>query len=56
MANGQGYCQACNNAKQAPGWLMYPVATRDGPHQVSITTPTGHHYSSRAPDPPGCAA
>lgn len=56
MANGQGYCQACNNAKQAPGWLMYPVATRDGPHQVGIITPTGHHYSSRAPDPPGCAA
>jgi hypothetical protein len=23
-----------------------------GPHKIIITTPTGHHYLSRAPDPP----
>jgi hypothetical protein len=56
VTNGQGYCQACNNAKQAPGWAMTPVATRDGPHEVRITTPTGHHYTSRAPNPPQRAA
>jgi hypothetical protein len=22
------------------------------PHSIMITTPTGHHYLSRAPDPP----
>jgi hypothetical protein len=22
------------------------------PHRIMITTPTGHHYLSRAPDPP----
>jgi hypothetical protein len=50
--NGQGYCQACNHAKQAPGWhtTLVPWAS---PHTVDITTPTGHRYQSRAPNPPG---
>jgi hypothetical protein len=52
--NGQGLCAACNHAKQAPGWALRSVPNHHGPHQVHITTPTGHHYLSRAPDPPGC--
>jgi hypothetical protein len=51
-ANAQGLCQACNHAKQAPGWATH-VTAADGPHTVEITTPTGHRYHSRAPDPPG---
>jgi hypothetical protein len=52
--NGQGYCQTCNHAKQAPGWST-TTTVDDGPHQVEITTPTGHHYRSRAPDTPQAA-
>jgi hypothetical protein len=54
--NGQGYCQTCNHAKQAPDWTTTPVESRAGPHEVHINTPTGHGYTSRAPDPPGRAA
>ncbi len=46
--NGQGYCQACNHAKQAPHWITHP----NGPEIVTVT-PTGHRYHSRPPDPPG---
>ena len=46
-ANGQGLCEACNIAKQAPGWQARP---RPGPrHIVATTTPTGHTYTSTAP-------
>lgn len=49
--NAQGLCEACNHAKEAPGWhtrrLLEPG------HVVETTTPTGHHHRSRAPDPPG---
>jgi 5-methylcytosine-specific restriction endonuclease McrA len=46
-ANGQGLCQACNHAKQAPGWSARP---RAGPeNEVETTTPTGHRYRSTAP-------
>lgn len=48
--NTQGLCQACNHAKQAPGWA---ARTLPGPrHTVETTTPTGHRYRSRAPAPP----
>jgi len=50
--NAQGLCEACNQAKEAPGWTA--EATRAGPGApVTVTTPTGHTYTSRAPDPPG---
>ena len=49
--NGQGLCEACNYAKETPGWHAEPQP--DGRHQVEITTPTGHRYRSRAPAPPG---
>jgi hypothetical protein len=49
--NGQGLCEACNLAKQAPGWTARP---RPGPrHTVDTRTPTGHTYTSTAPPPPG---
>ena len=49
--NGQGLCQACNIAKQAPYWQARP---RPGPrHTVVTTTPTGHTYDSTAPPMPG---
>jgi hypothetical protein len=47
-ANGQGLCEACNYAKEAPGWRACTV--RAGPrHTVRTTTPTGHSYDSTAP-------
>ena len=47
-ANGQGLCEACNYAKEAPGWSAR--TTRAGPrHTVRTTTPTGHTYDSTAP-------
>jgi hypothetical protein len=52
--NGQGLCEACNQVKEAPGWSS--TVTRAGPsarHTVMVRTPTGHEYTSRAPDHPG---
>jgi hypothetical protein len=47
-ANGQGLCEACNHAKQAPGWRA-----RGAPgwreHWIRTTTPTGHTYLSAPP-------
>lgn len=51
LHNGQGLCEACNYAKQAPGWQA--SAQPDG--EISLITPTGHRYHSRAPDPPGAS-
>jgi hypothetical protein len=54
--NGQGLCEACNHAKEAPGWSAAvidpgPTAARPGapPHRVRTTTPTGHTHDSTAP-------
>ncbi|MGZ5418665.1 MAG: HNH endonuclease, partial [Nocardioides sp.] len=53
--NSQGQCTACNLVKEAPGWAA--TASRAGPrHTVTTTTPTGHTYTSTAPDPPGYVA
>lgn len=46
--NGQGLCEACNRAKQAPGWQAAPLSDADG-HEIKTTMPTGHHYRSHAP-------
>ncbi|HET7329109.1 MAG TPA: DUF222 domain-containing protein [Nocardioidaceae bacterium] len=51
-ANGQGLCEACNYAKQASGWSARPGVGGAG-QTVVTTTPTGHTYTSRPPDPPG---
>jgi len=48
LDNGQGLCEACDLAKQAPGWRASPVADALG-HQIDTTTPTAHRYRSRAP-------
>jgi hypothetical protein len=43
--NAQGLCEACNYAKDAPGWLARP-----GPDGgVETMTPTGRTVSSRPP-------
>lgn len=53
LANGQGLCAACNQAKEAPGWRSVPGTDPDtGRHLVTTTTPTGHVYRSVAPPPP----
>lgn len=49
--NGQGLCEACNYAKESPGWRADVIDTE--PHVVQITTPTGHVYRSHAPPQPG---
>jgi hypothetical protein len=49
LTNGQSLCEACNYAKQAPGWTTQ--RSRDG--TITVTTPSGHTYESRAPDIPG---
>lgn len=50
-ANGQGLCESCNHAKEAPGWSAEVVA--DGlagpPHEVRWRTPTGHEHHGTAP-------
>ena len=51
-ANRQGYCEACNYAKQAPEWSTAPIGG-DAGVGVTTTTPTGHWYESRPLTPPG---
>jgi HNH endonuclease len=53
-ANGQGLCQGCNQAKEAPGWKAETVPGIR--HTVKTTTPTGHTYYSTAPPLPGTPA
>lgn len=50
-ANGQGVCEACNYAKETPGWRV-DVVDEPG-HVIRITTATGHRYRSKAPPLPG---
>ena len=49
--NAQGLCEACNYAKDVPGWKVTPTPS-SGRHLVAITTPTGARYHSEAPRPP----
>ena len=52
--NGQGLCEACNQAKEAPGFSATTDQRPGEPHTVVTTTPTGHQVRSRAPAlPPG---
>jgi 5-methylcytosine-specific restriction endonuclease McrA len=58
LTNGQGLCEACNYAKQAPGWQARPGPDPESPGESNaahIITPTGHCYTSRPPRPPGRA-
>jgi hypothetical protein len=46
--NGQGLCEACDYAKQAPGWHAHRSSVSQG-HEIETTLPTGHRYRSRPP-------
>lgn len=50
---GQGLCERCNLAKEAPGWRARAASPPAARHLVTTTTPTGHVYHSRAPTAPG---
>ncbi|MEH3141558.1 MAG: DUF222 domain-containing protein [Mycobacterium kyogaense] len=50
--NGLGACEACNYAKEAPGWTVTTHDT-DGRHTAAYRTPTGAVYHSTAPPLPG---
>nr|WP_231705931.1 HNH endonuclease signature motif containing protein [Arthrobacter sp. zg-Y40] len=68
-ANIQGLCEACNQAKEAPGWKAAVIGasgttghprsrvrkatTAARRHTVDIIAPTGHRYRSTAPPLPG---
>lgn len=51
--NGLGECEACNYAKEAPGWRVSTTTDEHGRHGATFTTPTGAHYRSTAPPLPG---
>ena len=50
--NGLGECEACNYAKDAPGWTV-TTSEQDGAHTAQFRTPTGATYQSTAPPLPG---
>ncbi|KWX23390.1 HNH endonuclease, partial [Mycolicibacterium wolinskyi] len=50
--NGLGLCEACNYAKEAPGWSVTTTDTH-GNHTAQYRTPTGAVYHSTAPPLPG---
>lgn len=50
--NGLGECEACNYAKDAPGWSV-TTADAGGVHTAEFRTPTGAVYRSTAPPLPG---
>ena len=52
LANAQGLCEACNYAKETPGWQHRAVPDTLAVTDITLTTPTGHQHHSRAPDPP----
>jgi len=53
MANGLGLCEACNYAKEAPGWHVRTGVAENGAHTAQFTTPTGANCQSTAPPLPG---
>ncbi len=51
--NGQGLCEQCNYAKEAPGWRAHHINGPPGRrHTVETITPTGHRHRSSAPGLP----
>ena len=57
-ANGQGLCEACNYAKEAPGWQYHSSSGDDppgppgsDPPERQVTTPTGTSYPIPKPPP-----
>lgn len=54
IANGQGLCTACNQAKEASDWSFESdTGLETGYPNTRITTPTDHQYISTAPPLPG---
>jgi hypothetical protein len=51
--NGVGACEACNYAKEAPGWRVTTGRAGDGTHTSEVITPTGTRHRSKAPPLPG---
>ena len=54
--NGQGLCEACNQAKETTGWTTQPLPGHERSawgRGHAIVTPTGHRYASRPPAAPG---
>jgi hypothetical protein len=51
--NGLGLCEACNYAKEAPGWTVTTSQDDQGSHAAEFITPTGSHHHSKAPPLPG---
>jgi hypothetical protein len=51
--NGLGACEACNYAKEAPGWKVTATYGDHGCHTAEFTTPTGARHHSKAPPLPG---
>jgi hypothetical protein len=54
LTNGRGVCARGNYVREMPGWRVDLVSNGlfGRPHTIQITTPTGHHYTSEAPQPP----
>ena len=49
LSNGLGECEACNYAKENPGWRVRTFCDHEGRHTAEFTTPTGARYQSTAP-------
>ncbi|BBX01153.1 hypothetical protein MMOR_20890 [Mycolicibacterium moriokaense] len=52
-ANGLGECEACNYAKEAPGWRVHTFDGEGERHTAEYVTPTGARHKSHAPPLPG---
>jgi hypothetical protein len=53
VTNGLGECEACNYAKEAPGWTVAVERADHGDHRATFTTPTGLRRTSKSPPLPG---
>jgi hypothetical protein len=53
LVNGLGECEACNYAKEAPGWTVAVEGSDHGDHRATFTTPTGLRRTSKSPPLPG---
>ena len=49
---GRGVCEHHNYLREMPGYRITLISEPDQRHTTITTTPTGHQYLSRAPDPP----
>jgi hypothetical protein len=47
--NGVGTCEACNYAKESPGWRVHTFDDDGKRHTAEYITPTGAHHESHAP-------